>query len=220
MDPALYSQLETRLSEGLSEMGLGEVDAQQQTRLLDFLVLITKWNRVYNLTAVRDPREMLRRHIFDSLAVQPYLPRGTVLDIGTGAGLPGIPLAIINPETRFTLLDAAAKRIRFVNQAIGELSLDNVKAVQARVEDYTSEPFAHVISRAFTAVDAFFAVARPLLSPGGSCLAMTATPQSEWLQPGRWRGLGLGDARDIALSIPGEHAARHLLIVPAPGSTR
>ena len=115
------------------------VTAQQKQKLLDFLQLLHKWNKAYNLTSVRDPEQMLYVHILDSIAVAPLLSKNTYIDVGTGPGLPGIPLAIMFPEKQFTLLDSLGKRIRFIKQVAYELSLTNIEPVQSRVEDYQPE---------------------------------------------------------------------------------
>ncbi len=211
--------LANELSAALKQMGLNEIDEAKQTQLLAFVDLMMKWNRVYNLTAVRSPTEMLRRHILDSLSVLPYLPTGSLLDIGTGAGLPGIPLAIVQPQRSFTLLDSAAKRIRFVQQAVAELGLINVEVKQYRIEDYINRytqasdapKFDVVISRAFTAVEKFLPICKPLLAGNGWCLAMVGIQKSDWLVPEHWQPQGYTNVKSTELYIPNESAERHLL---------
>ena len=127
--------LEKLLQQGLREMGLN-LAAPVQKKLLNFLKLLEKWNRAYNLTAIRDPEQMVPRHLLDSLTVLPYLQGSRVLDIGTGAGLPGIPLALARPDLEFTLLDSNAKKTRFATQALHELGLKNVVVQQERVEKF------------------------------------------------------------------------------------
>jgi 16S rRNA (guanine527-N7)-methyltransferase len=125
----------------------------QQQQLVAYVELLHKWNKAYNLTSVRDPNEMLVRHILDSIIVAPYLQGTRFIDVGTGPGLPGIPLAIVLPQAQFTLLDSLGKRVRFLRQVQHELKLENVTPVQSRVEEFPSEPpFDGVISRAFASL--------------------------------------------------------------------
>jgi 16S rRNA (guanine527-N7)-methyltransferase len=141
-----------KLSRLLAEAGISLSDHQQQ-QLVAYVELLRKWNKAYNLTSVRDPNEMLVRHILDSIIVAPYLQGSRFIDVGTGPGLPGIPLAIVLPQAQFTLLDSLGKRVRFLRQVQHELKLDNVTPVQSRVEEYPSEPpFDGVISRAFASL--------------------------------------------------------------------
>jgi len=137
------------------------------------LALLNKWNRAYNLTAVRDPLAMIERHLIDSLALLPYLRGRRILDLGTGAGLPGIPLAICSPRRRFVLLDANNKKIRFVRQVVLELALENVQAVHQRVEAYQPpRPFDLILSRAFAPMGRMLQLADHLLGEGTTLLAM------------------------------------------------
>ena len=126
------AQWPMQLADGLAQMGL-EILAEQQALLLDYLTLIDKWNKVYNLTAVRNPDEMISRQLLDSLSIAPYIKGPELLDVGCGAGLPGIPLAIVHPELRVTLIDSNGKKTRFVHQAIAELKLANANVIQCRV---------------------------------------------------------------------------------------
>ncbi|WP_301098533.1 16S rRNA (guanine(527)-N(7))-methyltransferase RsmG [Otariodibacter sp.] len=126
---------------------------QQKQQLVDFVQLLDKWNKAYNLTSVRDPNEMLVKHIMDSLVVSPYLQGNSFIDVGTGPGLPGIPLAIANPDKHFILLDSLGKRIRFIQQALLKLGIKNVTPVQSRVEEYTEQQFDGVLSRAFASLN-------------------------------------------------------------------
>ena len=126
---------------------------QQKQQLLGYVGLLDKWNKAYNLTSVRDPKEMLVRHILDSIVVNPFLQGNRFIDVGTGPGLPGIPLAIVRPESHFTLLDSLGKRVRFLRQVQHELKLTNIEPVQSRVEEFLPEPpFDGVISRAFASL--------------------------------------------------------------------
>ncbi len=126
---------------------------QQKQQLVGYVELLHKWNKAYNLTSVRDPEQMLVRHILDSIVVEPHLVGERFIDVGTGPGLPGIPLAIVRPQAHFTLLDSLGKRVRFLKQVQHELKLENVTPVQSRVEDFPAEPpFDGVISRAFASL--------------------------------------------------------------------
>lgn len=126
---------------------------QQKTQLVDFVKLLDKWNKAYNLTSVRNPDEMLVKHILDSLVVSQHLVGEKFIDVGTGPGLPGIPLAIANPDKQFVLLDSLGKRITFIKNALRELGITNVVAVQSRVEEYTEQQFDGVLSRAFASLN-------------------------------------------------------------------
>lgn len=128
------------------------LSADQKKQLVDFVALLDKWNKAYNLTSVRDPNEMLIKHILDSLVVSPYLQGQQFIDVGTGPGLPGIPLAIANPEKQFVLLDSLGKRITFIKNAVRQLGLKNVVPVQSRVEEFQDQQFDGVLSRAFASL--------------------------------------------------------------------
>lgn len=161
-----------RLDAGLAALGVAASD-QQRRQLLGYVDLLARWNRAYNLTAVRDPLEMIPKHLLDSLAVLPWVRRAPVLDVGTGAGLPGLPLAIMRPDLAFTLLDGSGKKVRFVRQAVLELELCNVTPVQARMEAYrVAVKFATITARAVTSLDALCARCAALLAPGGVLLAL------------------------------------------------
>ncbi|QIW15091.1 16S rRNA (guanine(527)-N(7))-methyltransferase [Pasteurellaceae bacterium RH1A] len=128
------------------------VSDQQKNQLFKLVELLDKWNKAYNLTSVRNPDEMWVKHILDSLVVSPYLEGQRFIDVGTGPGLPGLPLAIINPDKEFVLLDSLGKRIRFIQQVLLQLGIKNVQAVQARVEEYQGQTFDGVLSRAFASL--------------------------------------------------------------------
>lgn len=174
------SAWQQRLLAGAAELGL-DLDGRQQSLMMDFLALLVKWNQAYNLTAVREPLEMVGRHLLDSLALLPHLKSGACLDMGTGAGVPGIPLAIMRPATDFVLLDSNSKKIRFVRQVKLELGLDNVLPVHARVEQYLSDrPFKTLIARAFTDLPNMLALSAGLRQPGSEILAMKGSvPEQE-----------------------------------------
>ena len=198
-----------QLRDGLREMGL-TLDAACQARLLDYLALLLKWNRAYNLTAVRDPREMVSRHLLDSLSILPWVRGPRVLDVGTGAGLPGIPLALALPALSFTLLDANGKKTRFVQQAVIELGLGNVSVVQKRVESLADETgFDTITSRAFSELRHMLELTAHLRAPGGRWAAMKAGLEAfdpDTLTP----GLRMQVER---LRVPGEPGQRHLVLI-------
>ncbi|MEW8028800.1 MAG: 16S rRNA (guanine(527)-N(7))-methyltransferase RsmG [Candidatus Thiodiazotropha sp.] len=172
-----------RLVEGAAELGL-DLDGRQQTLMIEFLALLVRWNSAYNLTAIREPLEMVGRHLLDSLALLPHLKPGPCLDMGTGAGVPGIPLAIMRPDSDFVLLDGNSKKIRFVRQVKLELALMNVQPVHARVEQYQADkPFKTLIARAFTALPNMLALSAGLRQPGSEILAMKGSiPEHEIAQ--------------------------------------
>ena len=199
------------LAAGLNALGL-DLGTEQQQQLLDYVALIAKWNQVYNLTAVRDPQAMITQHLLDSLAVLPYLEGvSRIIDIGSGAGLPGIPLAIARPELKMTLLDSTHKKTTFQRQACLELGLTNVKVACERVEHYkSSEDFEVVISRAFSDLSEFARLSAHLLAKGGKLCAMKGIYPHEEL--GRLpQRLKLQEV--IALMVPGMDADRHLVIL-------
>lgn len=165
--------LAERLREGVAL--LPDVPDAAIPGLIDYLALLHRWNRAYNLSAVRDPAEMVTRHLLDSLAILPWLRGPRLLDVGSGAGLPGIPLALARPDLRVVLLDANGKKTRFLQQAVAELRLANVQVIRQRIEDMAdADGFSCIVSRAFARVDVFVAGAARLLAPGGCLLAMKA----------------------------------------------
>ena len=164
--------LESALRAGLEALGIA-CDEARQALLLEYLGLIERWNRTYNLTAVREPAEMLSKHLLDALSVLPWVPAGRLLDAGTGAGLPGIPLAIVNAGLEVTLLDSAGKKVRFLNHVKRTLSLANVHPLQARLAsaELPEAPNA-IISRAFSSLAGFAGAARHLAGRDTRMLAM------------------------------------------------
>ncbi|HET6564200.1 MAG TPA: 16S rRNA (guanine(527)-N(7))-methyltransferase RsmG, partial [Xanthomonadales bacterium] len=163
----------TALAAG-SETLLGRpLSPHEQSQLLAYLELLQRWNAAYNLTAIRDPLEMVTRHLLDSLSVLPFIGDGPVLDAGTGAGLPGIPLAIMKPGQEFTLLDSIGKKVRFLRQARRELNLANIHPLQARLETHLPpQPPSVIISRAFSSLADFAKGCREFMSPATRLLAM------------------------------------------------
>ncbi|OOZ37567.1 16S rRNA (guanine(527)-N(7))-methyltransferase RsmG [Solemya velesiana gill symbiont] len=170
----------TQLQSGLEEMGIA-LGNDQQALLLDYLALLVKWNSAFNLTAIRDPGEMVARQLLDSLSILNLLRSERVLDVGTGPGLPGIPLAIALPGVHFTLLDSNGKKTRFVQRAVTTLKLPNVDVVHGRVESYRPKsPFDTVTSRAFAALPKMLELTAHLVAADGQLLAMKGTvPQDE-----------------------------------------
>lgn len=150
-----------------------EVTELQKQQLVKLVELLNKWNKAYNLTSVRDPEQMLVKHIMDSIVVSPYLKGKRFIDVGTGPGLPGLPLAILNPDKQFVLLDSLGKRLRFIRQALLELGLKNVAAVQSRVEEYQPEDkFDVVLSRAFASLNDMLFWCKHLPNEKGHFLAL------------------------------------------------
>jgi 16S rRNA (guanine527-N7)-methyltransferase len=168
-----------RLDRGLEEMGLSPAPEDREG-LLQYIALLAKWNRAFNLTAVTQPLEMIDRHLLDSLSVLPYVTGERVLDVGTGAGLPGIPLAILLPGTEFVLLDSNGKKVRFVRQAVMELGLGNVQPRHARVEALTDEKgFDQIISRAFASLEKMVDLCSGLMESDTELLAMKGSLQDD-----------------------------------------
>lgn len=202
------TSLREQLQNGIAELQL-VLPENAIEQLLQYLALLTKWNRAYNLTAVRDPIEMVSRHLLDSLAVMPYVNGDYCADVGTGAGLPGIPLAIALPHKQFVLIDSNGKKIRFIAQAIAELDLKNVKAIQCRIEDWQPERACDVVlSRAFATLADMANGCEHVLSTQGVMLAMKGIyPQQELSElPERFKV-----AACHALKIPNEEGQRHLI---------
>jgi 16S rRNA (guanine527-N7)-methyltransferase len=201
-----------RLLAGATELGLA-LDEGQRVLMLDYLALMVKWNAAYNLTAVRQPLEMVGRHLLDSIVLLPYLKPGPCLDMGTGAGVPGIPLAIMCPDSDFVLLDSNSKKIRFVHQVKLELNLRNVQTVHARVEQYRPDrPFNTLISRAFSDLPKMLALTNGLRQSGCELLAMKGTVPTQEIAR-------LSDqvrAEVIPLRVPFEAGERCLVRIVEP----
>ena len=198
---------ERRLDEGLAALNI-EIDRRQRERLLSLLALLHKWNRAYNLTAVRSPEAMVSRHLLDSASVAFAVSGPTLLDVGSGPGFPGLILAILDPGLQVTLLDSNGKKVRFQRQAVMELGLDNVRCEQVRVEAFGAT-FDQVISRAFASLGDFIGLTEPLLAEGGEWLAMKGG-----LEPRELESVPAHVAvhERLALSVPGvDDAERQLL---------
>lgn len=190
------------------------ISEQQKNSLIQYVELLHKWNKAYNLTSVRDPQEMLVRHIMDSIVVEPHLQGDRFIDVGTGPGLPGIPLAIVRPSASFTLLDSLGKRVRFLRQVQHELKLDNVFPVQYRVEEFTAEPpFDGVISRAFASLLDMLAWCKHLPAPAnGRFYALKGGVPEEELTA---LPTSIAVERIVRLSVPELDGERHLVILKA-----
>jgi 16S rRNA (guanine527-N7)-methyltransferase len=198
------------LAAGITTLGL-DVTSSAQQHMLDYLALVEKWNKAYNLTAVREPAKMLTHHLLDSLSVLPHVRGQRVLDVGSGAGLPGIPLAVAQPEWQFTLLDASHKKTTFLRQAVIELKLVNVDVVCDRVETWLSPRlFDTVVSRAFSDLPEFLALAGKLCAKTGVVVAMKGVyPHEELAQvPGDFHLRNV-----VALNVPGLGAERHAAVL-------
>jgi len=187
-------------------------------RMLQYVALLKKWNRTYNLTAVRDERAMIGQHLLDSLAVLPHLPeqgkRTTLADVGSGAGLPGVPLALARPSWRVTLIDSSDKKTAFLRQATMELGMDNVEVHQGRVEQWQpAQRFDVVISRAFAELRTFVAACRHLVAPAGMLAAMKGKVRGEELSPA---APDCVCAAPIRLRVPFVDAERNLVLCRVP----
>lgn len=188
-----------------------QVSEQQKDQLIELVNLLNKWNKAYNLTSVRDPQEMLVKHILDSLVVSPYLQGDRFIDVGTGPGLPGLPLAIINPDKQFVLLDSLGKRVSFIRNAVLKLRLTNVTPVLSRVEEYQpEEKFDGVLSRAFASLKDMTEWCHHLLSSDGLFYALKGIYHQEEVQ-------NLNDIftveKVVSLDVPTLVGERHLVLL-------
>jgi 16S rRNA (guanine527-N7)-methyltransferase len=209
----LPPDLRPMLDAGLSALGL---DTAHAPRLLAYLALLLRWNATYNLTAIRDPREMVTKHLLDSLAMHPYVDGlvtagGALADLGTGAGLPGIPLAIVKPGLRVTLVESAGKKARFMRQAIRELGLADARVAESRIEAL-DEPgaYAAITARALATIPLILELGGHLLADDGVLLAMKGVHPADELA-GLPAGWALRESH--ALRVPGLEAERHLVVI-------
>lgn len=210
MSSMVTPQHAEELSTGARQLGV-ELSEAQHAQLLAYLALLIKWNKAYNLTAVRNPDEMVSRHLLDSLSVMPFIHSARWLDVGSGGGMPGIPLAILHPDKHVTVLDSNGKKTRFLTQVKLELKLDNLQVIHKRVEEFQPElPFTGIVSRAFSSMENFTHWTRHL-----------GDAQTQWLA---MKGLHPADElvalpadfkvdSEQALTVPGCQGQRHLLIL-------
>lgn len=208
-DVALPPGVTPRLHAGLIALGL-DADALAPP-LLAYLALLHRWNHTYNLTAIRDPEEMVTRHLLDSLAMHAYVSQGTLADLGTGPGLPGIPLAIAHPALRVTLVESNGKKARFMREAVRQLKLDNARVAESRAEAL-NEPAAYdaLTARAMDTLAGIIEVGGHLLKPGGALLAMKGVRPDEEIAalPAGWQAEAVHP-----LQVPGLVGDRHLVVV-------
>jgi 16S rRNA (guanine527-N7)-methyltransferase len=198
------------LAKGAAEMGITVSDTQSRQRL-DYLARLHKWNKAYNLTAVRDPDEMVSRHLLDSLSILPFVGGKHWLDVGSGGGMPGIILTIMRPDIQFMLLDSNGKKTRFLTQVKLELGLENLKVTQGRVEAFqTDSAFDGIVSRAFSSLADFTQMTRHLSHPGTRWLAMKGQYPEEELAA---LPVDFEVDRSTRLAVPGCQGNRHLLIL-------
>ena len=201
------ADLTNLLAKGISTLKLSSTE-KQRTDLVELVEQLLKWNKTYNLTAITNPTEVLKLHILDSLAVIPLIKSDNIVDIGTGPGFPGLPLAIMLPQVKITLLDSNSKKIRFIRQIVHSLDLDNVTVIHSRVEDYKIKKFSAIISRAFASISDMVLLTQHLLSPDGSWLAMKGQYKKEELN---YEELGITEVAYTELQIPGLDAERCLI---------
>ncbi|WP_297375182.1 16S rRNA (guanine(527)-N(7))-methyltransferase RsmG [Acidiferrobacter sp.] len=210
MGAAPWGRAAKRLHTGLQALGLA-ADADTEARLLSYLETLARWNRVFNLTAIHDPEDMVERHILDSLAILPHLPTGRLLDMGSGAGLPGIPIAVLQARRSVTLLDRSRKRMDFLTEVVARLALTQVALAHGRVEDHAPEaPYAVITARAFASLNDIALSAGRLLAQGGVIAAMKGALPTEELAtvapPFTIQAVH-------ALEVPGLAAKRHLVVL-------
>lgn len=205
--------MRSSLASGLEQMQL-QVPESRQILLVEYVVLLARWNKIHNLTAIKSPAQMITRHVLDSLSVSPFLQGQSLLDVGAGAGLPGIPLAIIHPELSVTLVDSVRKKTQFMAIAAGTLGVNNVQVRHSRVEELTDVgDFDMVTARAFTEVELLCQLTETLIRSGGRVLAMIGRePEREQMESFR-RLAGYTELEIHKLCVPGEQGERNLVIL-------
>lgn len=201
------------LEKGIKDAKL-DISEQTQEKLLDYLALMQKWNKVHNLTAVRDVDEMVTLHLLDSLVVLPFIDAKSLLDVGSGAGLPGIPLAICLPDLKVTVIDSNNKKVSFMRQAKAELGIANLEVLGGRVEDIPAiRSFEIIISRAFSDLSLFISLTHHLLDVQGKWLAMKGVyPEAELAELAEKKSVTA--LKVEVLNVPGLDAQRHLALLP------
>jgi 16S rRNA (guanine527-N7)-methyltransferase len=202
------ASLEPQLIQGLQQLLL---PASLSARLLDYLALLHRWNATYNLTAIRDPQEMLSKHLLDSLSMHAYVTHATLADLGTGPGLPGIPLAIAKPQLQVSLVESNGKKARFLREAVRQLKLDNARVIESRAEDVNqSGQYEAITARALDRLNGILEVGAHLLTQNGQLLAMKAARVQEEIDelPAEWECSAIHD-----LHVPGLVGERHLLVI-------
>ncbi len=216
-----FLSLRERICKGAAAQSLSLTDSPELTEsqadlLTRYLELLAKWNKAYNLTAVRDPVEMVSRHILDSLSIAPFMEGERLMDVGSGPGLPGIPMAILNPEKQFTVLDSNGKKTRFMTQAKTDLGLENVTVANCRVESFEVEqPFDVIMSRAFSSLIDMINGTRHLIKADGKFLAMKGIFPEQELADLKQERPEISLLESHALDVPGCEAQRHLVILKA-----
>lgn len=199
-----------RLSQGLHKMGL-DIPESVQEQLIQYVQLMQKWNKAYNLTAIKDQDQMVIRHILDSLSISPYIKNSPVLDIGTGAGLPGIPLALTMPDKKFILLDSNSKKIHFLTQVKIELAIENIEIIHSRIEDFRPQEKVEIVTcRAFAALNTILDRTQHLVTSTTRVLAMKARQEQVDLPA------GFEQLNDHALNVPWLEEERRLVEIYKP----
>ncbi|MAA59358.1 MAG: 16S rRNA (guanine(527)-N(7))-methyltransferase RsmG [Alcanivorax sp.] len=198
------------LASGCEQLGLN-LSASQLHTIRRYLENLLKWNQAYNLTAIRDPDDMVIKHLLDSLSIVPHVRGRNILDVGTGPGLPGVPAAVCDPGQRWTLIDSNGKKTRFLVQMKAELKLDNVTVLKGRIESVpTNQCYDTITSRAFSSLQNFVSVCLPLLEPEGELLAMKGQIPHDEVAALQDQGLHI---RVEPLNVPYLHEERHLIVV-------